>query len=114
MTSRAELRVKLRDSMTDFVQDIEIRLPENRCRLSRRVSSTYGAVAIYALDVRRERLSPPESSELYQEALLVTADCRLGVAIMAIAIEKIAVNLRTFVWRPRRTSWDFTSKNRPG
>ena len=35
-TSRAELRVDLRDSVTDFVQDIEIRLPECRLRFSRR------------------------------------------------------------------------------
>ena len=33
-TSRAELRVELRDSVTDCVQDIEIRLPESRFRFS--------------------------------------------------------------------------------
>ena len=38
-TSRAELRIELRDSVTDFVQDIGIRFPESRLRFSRRVSS---------------------------------------------------------------------------
>jgi hypothetical protein len=38
-TSRAELRVELRDSVTDFAQDIGIRFPESRLRFSRRVSS---------------------------------------------------------------------------
>jgi hypothetical protein len=38
-TSRAEVRVEVRDSVTDFVQDIEIRLPASPLRFSRRVSS---------------------------------------------------------------------------
>ena len=38
-TGRAELRVELRDSVTDFLPDIGIRCSESRLRFSRRVSS---------------------------------------------------------------------------